>query len=75
MRQVYTECDKFTHLYTVSDNIERDEGDQALAEELRNDLAHPPEASNDDVISKLCCLAVARLQCLRCGDACQIIIW
>ena len=49
-------------LDTVGDDVEGDEGDEALAEELCNHLPHPPKPCNDDVIPQLRSLTVARLQ-------------
>jgi hypothetical protein len=52
-------------LYAVRGEVERDEGNEPLAEELADDLADAPEAGNDDVIPELASLAFARLQRLR----------
>ena len=49
-------------------DIQGDEGDEPLAEQLANDLAHPPKASNDDMVPHLLAGTLIWLHCLQCGS-------
>ena len=55
------------YLDAVGGEVQGDEGDQALAEQLADDLADAPEAGDDHVVAQLARLALAGLQRLRGG--------
>lgn len=50
------------HLHALGGDVESHKGDEALRQQLRDDLADAAEAGDDDVVAQLPCVLLRRLQ-------------